>query len=81
MKVNIKDMIVDGNVMPILNIIQWAHKHNRFQKVWGISFRPDEVTGQVQTYFETNCPQLMNAVQAQWPSAKIHVPSPIKMPE
>ena len=59
----------NGNTMPIVDIIQWVHKHNKLQKAWGISFRPD--SGKQNIYLETNDAQIMNAVQAEWPNALI----------
>ena len=60
----------NGNTMPILDVIQWVHRHNKLKKNWGISFRTDE-RGWVNCYLETNDAQIMNAVQAQWPDAQI----------
>jgi hypothetical protein len=60
----------NGNTMPIMDIVQWVHKHNKSQKAWGISFRPDE-RNWVNCYLETDCAQIMNAVQKEWPNAEI----------
>jgi hypothetical protein len=70
LRVNIRHLVIDGAGGNILDIIQWVHKHNRFQKPWGISFRTNE-QGIIQRYLETNCAQIMNAVQAEWPNAEI----------
>lgn len=70
MRVNTDNIASNGNTMPMVDIIQWVHQHNKFQKVWGISFRPDKF-GRVQSYLETNCAHIMNAVQTQWPNARI----------
>ena len=58
--------------MPIMDIIQWIHKHNKFNHAFGISFRPD-ARGWVRSYVETNDAQLMNAILLEWPNAQVEV--------
>ena len=70
LRVNIQSLVIDNAGGNILDIIQWVHKHNKFQSAWGISFRPDD-SGTINKYLETNDAQIMNAVQAEWPDAKI----------
>ena len=70
LRVKLDDLTIDNGGGKILDIIQWVHKHNQFQKAWGISFRPNE-SGTVQKYLETDCAQIMNAVQKEWPTAQI----------
>ena len=70
LRVKLDDLIIENTSGNILDIIQWVHKNNPFQKSWGISFRPNEI-GTIKQYLETNCPQIMNAVQKEWPTAQI----------
>ena len=70
LRVSIEHLVIDGSASNILDIIQWVHKNNRFNNAWGISFRPNDV-GTIHKYLETNCAQIMNAVQAKWPDAQI----------
>ena len=70
LKVSIEHLIIDGSAAPILDIIQWVHKHNKFNHAWGICFLPNDA-GSMKPFLETKCPQILNAVQAEWPNAKI----------
>ena len=70
LRVKLESLVIDQAAGNILDIIQWVHKHNKFQKAWGISFRPNEFHT-MDKYLETSCPQIMNAVSAKWPHAKI----------
>jgi hypothetical protein len=73
LKVNVEQLVGDnGMTLPILDIVQWAHKNNRFNHPFGIVFNPP--SGQqasLKIYLETDCPQLANAIQAKWPDARI----------
>jgi hypothetical protein len=72
LKVKINQMTDENGNLSILDIIQWCHKNNRFQKAFGISiYPPDEERLTQEIYLETSCAQIMNAVQKQWPNAKI----------
>jgi hypothetical protein len=72
LKVKINQMSDENGNLSILDIIQWCHKNNRFQKAFGISiYPPDEERPTQEIYLETSCAQIMNAVQKQWPNAKI----------
>jgi hypothetical protein len=70
MRVNTDYITSNGNTMPTMDIIQWLHKHNKFNHAFGISFRPDD-RGRVRSYVETNDIQIINAILAQWPNAKV----------
>jgi hypothetical protein len=72
LKVKINQMTDENGNLNILDIIQWCHKNNRFQKPFGISiYPPDEERPTQEIYLVTSCAQIMNAVQKQWPNAKI----------
>jgi hypothetical protein len=72
LKVNVKQMVVDGASSKILDIIQWCHKNNRFGHPFGIViYPPGEDRIRQEIYMSTVCAQLMNAVVAQWPQAEI----------
>jgi hypothetical protein len=72
LKVNITQMTDENGSLGILDIIQWCHKNNRFQKAFGISiYPPGEERLSQEIYLETACAQIMNAVSAKWPNAKI----------
>ena len=70
LRVKLDDLYIENGAGKILDIIQWVHKNNRFQKAWGISFRPNEA-GTMKKYLETDCAQIMNAVYQEWPDAQI----------
>lgn len=70
MRINTDYITSNGNTMPIMDIIQWVHKNNKFKHSWGISFRPDD-RGWVNTYVETNDIQIINAICREWPKAKV----------
>ena len=70
LKVSIEHLVIDGSAAKILDIIQWVHKHNKFNHAWGISFLPTDA-GSMKPFLETNCAQIMNAVKAEWPDARI----------
>ena len=72
LKVNVNQMVIDGRSSNILDIIQWCHKNNRFGHPFGIVFYPpgeDRIRQEI--YMTTICPQLMNAVCAEWPEAVV----------
>lgn len=69
LKVSIEYLVIDGSAAKILDIIQWVHKNNKFDKAFGISFLP--VEGKMKAFLETNSAEIMNAVQAEWPDAEI----------
>lgn len=65
MKVKMND--IGGN---ILDIIQFAHRHNKDQYNFSIDFAAD---GSVKptAYFSTISFEIMDAIAAEWPSATI----------
>jgi hypothetical protein len=69
LRVKASQLTNEHGSMPHLDLVQWVHKNNKFQKDFGFSFRFSE--GQMNIFLETNCAQLMNAVQAKWPDAVI----------
>jgi hypothetical protein len=68
-KIPLNTIFQNGNIIPVLDLIQIAYKLNKFNRAFGISIRYDE-TGKSNTYFETNCVNLSNAICAKFPSAK-----------
>lgn len=70
MRINTDYIISNGNTMPIVDIIHWLHKNNKFKQAFSISFRPDS-RGWVHSYVETNDIQIINAIKAEWPNARV----------